>query len=240
MELYVGSSGWVYDWNPDGLAWYASQSGFNAVELNMSFYSFPKRTTVEKWAEESEGLRWSIKVHRSITHVRRLNEKSHATWSKFRELFEPIEDRIDFYLFQLPPSMAFTPEAASRVAAYASLAEKIAVEPRHKSWFRKEVYEFFEEKGVFFVTPDSPLFEGLPPDGVVCIRGVVYVRMHGRLAWYNYGYLDEELREVAEKIISANPQRAYVFFNNDHDMLGDGLRLKEILLERGVSFPKPF
>jgi uncharacterized protein YecE (DUF72 family) len=64
---------------------------------------------------------------------------------------------------------------------------------------------------------------------VYVVRGTCYVRMHGRLAWYNYGYLDEELEEVAAAIIRASPERAYVFFNNNHDMLADGRRLLEIL-----------
>ncbi|MCC6002844.1 MAG: DUF72 domain-containing protein [Thermofilum sp.] len=235
MLLYVGTSGWVYDWNPNGLKWYTKESGFNAVELNMSFYSFPKKPTVEKWSEESGELRWSIKVHRSITHIRRLNEKSIPTWQKFVSIFEPLESRIDFYLLQLPPSLQFNDEAKRRLSKYASLSDKIAVEPRHESWFNEEVYTFFEEKGIVFVSPDSPIFEGLPPRGVIKVKGVVYVRMHGRLAWYNYGYLDEELEEVAEKILEVNPEKAYIFFNNNHDMLGDGRRLIEIFADRGVK-----
>lgn len=232
MKLFVGTSGWVYDWNPDGLTWYVSESGFNAVELNMSFYSFPKPSTVEKWSKEGGRLRWAVKVHRSITHVRRLNEKALPTWEKFRAVFSRLEEGIDFYLFQLPPSMLLNSEAKKRLKVFAGTCEKIAVEPRHPSWFTREAVEFFQENGIFFVTPDSPLFEGLPPVGVVVVNGTTYVRMHGRLAWYNYGYLDEELEEVADKIFASSPQRAYVFFNNNHDMLGDGRRLIEIFREK--------
>jgi uncharacterized protein YecE (DUF72 family) len=39
MELFVGTSGWFYSWNPDGsFDWFSRFSGLNAVELNMSFY----------------------------------------------------------------------------------------------------------------------------------------------------------------------------------------------------------
>lgn len=235
MLLYVGTSGWKYDWNPNGLEWYSRESGFNAIELNMSFYSFPQKSAVERWSEESGRLRWSIKVHRNITHLRRLNEKAIPTWEKFVSVFEPLEEKIDFYLFQLPPTFQFNNEAKQRLTRFSSLSHKVAVEPRHESWFNKEVYEFFEEKGILFVTPDSPIFEGLPPDGVVKINRIVYVRMHGRLTWYNYGYLDEELEEVAEKIIQVAPEKAYIFFNNNHDMLGDGRKLIEIFASKGVK-----
>ena len=193
----MGTSGWTYSWNPNGLRWYARESGFNAVELNMSFYSFPRQSAV--------------------------------TWQRFREVFRPLEERIDFYLFQLPPQMAFSEEAERRLRLYAGTCEKIAVEPRHASWFREDVLRLFEELGVVFVTPDSPLFEGLPHGRVFSVRGTCYVRMHGRLAWYNYGYLDEELEEVADAILRESPRRAYVFFNNDHDMLEEGRRMLEIL-----------
>jgi len=232
LKLYVGTSGWVYDWNPDGLAWYVQNSGFNAIELNMSFYSFPKRSMVAKWLEESGKLRWAVKVHRSITHIRRLNEKAVPLWEKFREAFVPLEGRIDFYLFQLPPSAAFTGEMKERLRRFSGLCDKIAVEPRHPSWFSEQAVSFFRENCIYFVTPDSPLFEGLPEIGVVNICGAVYVRMHGRLAWYNYGYLDEELLEVAGKIVESEPERAYIFFNNNHDMLGDGRRIIEIFEEK--------
>lgn len=232
MKLYVGTSGWVYDWNPDGLDWYSRESGFNAVELNMSFYSFPKRETVEKWSRETGRLRWAVKVHRSITHVRRLNEKAIPVWSRFRETFSSLEEHIDFYLFQLPPNLQFNETSMRRLEAFAETCEKMAVEPRHISWFTEEAIDFFNKQNIYFVTPDSPLFEGLPKLGVIKVNGVVYVRMHGRLTWYNYGYLEDELQEVAEKIFLSTPERAYVFFNNNHDMLGDGRRLIEIFQEK--------
>ena len=44
----------------------------------------------------------------SITHVYRFNEKALERWVKFEELLEPLDDLIDFYLFQLPPSAKAT------------------------------------------------------------------------------------------------------------------------------------
>lgn len=230
--MYIGTSGWRYAWNPNGLKWYVEHSGFNAVELNMSFYSFPREKQVENWKKVGGSLSWAIKVHRSITHMRRLNEKSIPVWKRFRERFRPLEEVIDFYLFQLPPSLSFSETIYRRLADYSRLCEKIALEPRNKTWFTTEVVKSLSELGVYIVTPDSPIFEGLPDIGVVVSRGTVYVRMHGRLTWYNYGYLDDELEEVAEKIIDAKPERAYVFFNNNHDMLRDGRKLKEIILRK--------
>ena len=232
MRIYVGTSGWRYDWNPDGLRWYVQYSEFNAVELNMSFYSFPREKQVDRWFNEGRKLRWSIKVHRSITHLRRMNEKSIPTWKKFRERFKPMEELIDFYLFQLPPSVTYSKAMHERILKYSEMCGKIAIEPRNKSWFNRDVIDALSDLNIVIVTPDSPMYEGLPETGVISINDIVYVRMHGRLAWYNYGYLDEELEEVAEKILEKRPEKIYVFFNNNHDMLGDGRRMLEILRKK--------
>lgn len=73
VKVFVGTSGWLYDWNLDStFDWYVRNSGLNAVELNASFYRFPFRNQVTSWTRKGSGLRWAVKVHRYITHVKRL------------------------------------------------------------------------------------------------------------------------------------------------------------------------
>lgn len=55
--------------------------------------------------------------------------------------------------------------------------------------------------------------------------------MHGRGEWYSHDYSEEELRETAACIRDATPGKVYVFFNNDHTMLGNARRMREILQE---------
>ena len=114
----MGTSGWSYDWNPDGLEWYVSSSGLNAVELNASFYRFPRASTVRRWSRVGEGIRWAVKVHRGVTHTRRLSRSSLDLWERFRDLFSPMDRLIDFYLFQMPPGFSRTPENEERVEEY--------------------------------------------------------------------------------------------------------------------------
>ncbi|RLG46838.1 MAG: DUF72 domain-containing protein, partial [Thermoproteota archaeon] len=89
-EAFVGTCGWAYGWNPDGLPWYARESGLNAVELNYSFYRFPTRERAEAWAREGSGLRWSIKVSRAVTHRRRMKGEALPLWERFREAVSPL------------------------------------------------------------------------------------------------------------------------------------------------------
>jgi len=47
---------------------------FDTVELNASFYRWPKDSTFLKWRTElPEGFAMSVKAHRGLTHYRRLN-----------------------------------------------------------------------------------------------------------------------------------------------------------------------
>ncbi len=107
MEIFVGTSGWSYDWNIDGtLSWYVKNSGLNCIELNASFYRFPFPNQVKSWTLKGRDLRWIIKVNQLITHKFKFNDKAFSLWKKFENLFKPMDDTIDFYLFQLPPSLS--------------------------------------------------------------------------------------------------------------------------------------
>jgi len=229
-RVFVGTSGWMYDWNLGGsFDWYARFSGLNAVELNASFYRFPFRNQVASWARKGRGLRWSVKVHRSITHLRKLSTQALDTWRKFRELFQPLDPYIDFYLFQMPPSFSYSPSNVERVRSFAKatgLGSRFAIEFRHVSWFREEVVELCKSLGITVVSVDAP-----PPIGtwIASSNGVIYLRMHGRSAWYAHEYSREELEEVAERIRSLNPERVYVFFNNDHWMLENAREMLSLL-----------
>jgi len=107
MEIYVGTSGWVYDWNEGkNFDWFVENSLLNSVELNASFYRFPFPNQVNSWAKKCKNIRFAIKVHRKITHILRLKKEAKDVWYNFRNLFSPLEKNIDFYLFQMPPSFS--------------------------------------------------------------------------------------------------------------------------------------
>ncbi len=65
---------------------------------------------------------------------------------------------------------------------------------------------------------------------IVSTGGVVYLRMHGRTFWYSQHYEEDELRAVAEEVARLRPDKAYIFFNNNHSML-DNARTMLIILK---------
>lgn len=231
MRFYVGTSGWSYSWNPDGFKWYLRNSGLNAVELNASFYRFPFPSMIKSWVSAGE-LRWSIKVHRSMTHLRLLKPpRVHEIFSKFARLMEPLEDAglLDFYLFQFPPQFRASKENWSRIVMIAEefgLGERMAVEWRNQDWFSEDWIDRAREAGITVVSVDSPEFSFYDRSS-----GSVYLRMHGRTAWYAHDYSEEELKETAKRAVDLGAHRVYVFFNNDHAMLSNAKEMLEIFGE---------
>ncbi|MCK9306790.1 MAG: DUF72 domain-containing protein [Methanoculleus sp.] len=216
MEVYVGTSGWAYAWNRRGsLAWFVEQSGLNAIELNASFYGFPSEKSVHSWADAGSGLQWGVKVNRSVTHRHRFNEKAVPVWERFHERFLPLDDHIDFYLFQAPP--AFTD--VDRIIAFVEtidLGQRCAVEIRNPTVLDDDGACRRLHEVAVLVSVDSPDFRErvFPGD-------TVYLRMHGREGWYQHDYTNGELTSVRDKIAGICPERAYIFFNNNHAMLED-------------------
>jgi uncharacterized protein YecE (DUF72 family) len=234
MECFVGTSGWFYSWNPYGsFEWFVRHSGLNAVELNMSFYRYPYPNMVRSWTLKGKSFRWAVKVNRLITHTFKFNERAYELWQKFQNLFAPLEPSVDFYLFQLPPSM--TPKALQTLENFIAktrLGKRFALEVRNTKWFDKPYIEWASKLNITWVSVDSPDF----PLDIYNTNGIVYERMHGRTAWYSHYYTDQELEDVANRIRKANPEKVYVFFNNNHAMLENARRMLQILEAQNQQF----
>jgi len=233
MQVFVGTSGWAYSWNPNGFDWYVKNSGLNSVELNASFYRFPFPNQVKSWARKTKefnpSLRWSIKVNRLITHVFKFSERAFSTWKKFERLFKPLAENIDFYLFQLPPSL--TQKFSSKVESFikkVKLEERFALEVRNLSWFESKWIEWAKNLGITWVSVDAPYFTNFPRE-IYCTSDSIYLRMHGRSNWYAHYYEAKELEEIKERILRVKAKKVYVFFNNNHAMLANAQRMLKLL-----------
>ena len=78
---WIGTSGWSYDhWDDvlyhgarpaDRLGIYTSE--FATVELNASFYRWPRDASFASWQRRlPEGFRMTVKAPRALTHARKL------------------------------------------------------------------------------------------------------------------------------------------------------------------------
>lgn len=227
-RIRIGTSGYSYNWNqgqPTPFEWYLRQ-GFNSVEINASFYRFPTKNWLKTWLTAPTGFSFSIKVHRSITHYTRLKGRSHELWQRFRSLLSPIESKIDFWLFQLPPDYKFNDENLETIQYFihgTQLASKAVVEFRDRSWWSK--INDVEKMGVIFCSVNAPDL----PKRLIAANGGLYLRLHGSTKWYNSIYSEKELDKIINKIKRLNSPKNAVYLNNDHGMLRNGLYLLKSL-----------
>lgn len=222
--IRIGTSGWSYDhWTgvlyPAGLpvskrlAHYVA--AFDTVELNASFYRWPRDTAFTGWRERlPDGFTMAVKAHRGLTHFRRL--KSPEPWvERFERCWQALGDRAEALLVQLHPAMERDDARLDHFLGLMPTSIPAAMELRHPSWNDPEVFSLLERHGAAYVVMSGA--------GLACVpratSDLVYIRMHGPEAasLYTGSYTDDELREWADRVIAWRDEgrRVDVYFNND-------------------------
>jgi len=163
MALLIGTSGWQYrHWRetfyPHGLAqrqwleFYGER--FETVESNAAFYRLPEAATFAAWAERTPpGFVMAVKASRYLTHVLRLKEPEQPIRllvARAREL----GDKRGPILIQLPPTFPLNLDRLSSTLDAFPTEWRVAVEFRHKSWFRDEARRILEERGAALCLAD--------------------------------------------------------------------------------------
>ena len=234
--IKIGTSGYSYPWNkgkPDQFSWYLAQ-GLDTVEINGTFYRFPAATSIKTWSKAPLDFDFSIKVNQAITHRFRLKGESALDYlGRFASLFDPMKNRIAFWLFQMPPSFSPSEENLETVehfflsSSQRGLIEsaRAVVEFRERGWWKPELRRRVEEAGIVFCSVDAP---DLPRE-LITTNGSLYLRLHGREKWYSSIYTEEELDKICAKVRDAPASRKYIYLNNDHGMLPNSFYLKERL-----------
>ena len=236
-EYFLGCSGYFY-WGWRGkfypkdlkparwLGYYAEH--FNSVEINSTFYNFPKVSSMKRlYRETPRSFVFSVKANRSITHMKKFKETKELVDKFYDIVAQALSEKLGCILFQLPPSYRYTEENIERILSQLRPEFTNVVEFRHPSWWREEVYRKLRNSGVVFCSVSSP---NLPED-LVETTEVVYVRFHGKEGWYRYNYSEEELRSWAEKISRSSAVRVFAYFNNDYNAYApfNCLKLMELL-----------
>lgn len=240
MTVRIGTSGWSYDhWvnvlYPRGtpasrrLTRYAAV--FDTVELNASFYRWPKESTFAGWRDQfPPGFTMSVKAHRGLTHYRRLS--SPEPWiERFEACWRILGDRHGVLLVQLHPDQQRDDERLDAFLAGMPASIRVAVELRHPSWNDPAVFGVLERRRSAYVVMSGA--------GLTCVpratTDFVYVRMHGPDpdAMYEGSYPDDDLRRWARLVADwdAAGTDVWMYFNNDLGgrAVRNALRLREFL-----------
>lgn len=220
MEVYVGTSGYQYDFwrgslypdkckKEDMLAAYAQH--FRSVEVNNTFYRMPKPEVVQRWADATpDDFRFVIKASKRITHKDPLTDADSLAYL-FRVL-EPLGDKLGAVLFQLPPYLR---KGVDRLSAFVEMLPEQApavLEFRHVSWFCDEVYDALRagpaamSLGDFEGKGGDALPEGRMPNVSTAPWG------YARLREDDY---DEASLKAWSAALSLEWERLFVFFKHE-------------------------
>jgi len=211
---------------------------YKLVELNSTFYEYPKLETVEGWREKApEDFEFTVKAHQDISHKAkmRLDETSIQAFEKMKQICKILNAKI--LLIQTPGS--FRPDKLGEAEKFFTNINRedltLVWETRGPEWEKPEVVEKLSQVlsrlNVVHVTDP---FRVLP----AYTSQIAYFRLHGLgKELYYYQYTDEELRRLGEtaKKFEDESKTVYVLFNN-LSMFEDGLRFMQYL--SSGKFPK--
>jgi uncharacterized protein YecE (DUF72 family) len=223
VTTFVGTSGWQYaDWRgrfyPDGLPvrqWlehYASQ--FGTVEVNNAFYRLPERTVFASWRDRTpQGFVVAVKASRYLTHIKRLRDP-HEPVARLLDRARGLGDRLGPVLLQLPPTLQADVELLATCLDAFPAGVRVAVEPRHASWWSDAVRNVLTARGAALCWADR-LARPVTPLWRTTDWG--YLRLHQGRSEPRPRYGRRALLTWAERIgdtFDAGDDM-YVYFNND-------------------------
>jgi uncharacterized protein YecE (DUF72 family) len=194
------------------------QERFTTVELNTTFYHFPREKQVDSWIKRSaEGFLFSVKTPRVITHTKGFRECRNELLL-FLHLIKPLKEsgKLGAILFQTPPSLSCEIRTLEAFLDMLPPGYCYAFEFRNSTFFREELFTLLGNRGADVVS--SSRSGSVPFDRV--IAPFKYFRLHGPATRSKSNYGDQELAQLARKAIRIwnNGERdLFLYFNNDYN-----------------------
>jgi len=246
--IKIGTSGFSFaDWKgtvyPPGLpekemlSFYEKELGFNALEVNFTYYTLPSQKSFSAMSQKTSGhFEFVVKSFKGMTHEIRSKETgemidNRETFKKFRYSLAPLigEGKLASVLAQFPYGFFPNRENFDYLARFKEEMGDVPLvfEFRNRTWMKEGTFEFLSKNGVGFCIVDEPKLPKLMPYIPRTTSEIGYFRFHGRNPnWFNvptsvrydYLYSEEELKEFVPDIkdISKKTAKTFVFFNNCH------------------------
>jgi uncharacterized protein YecE (DUF72 family) len=236
MAYHVGTSGWSYDhWQgilyphntpvKDRLPYYLER--WDTVEVNATYYRWPRDVVFSNWrARLPEGFLMTVKASQGLSHRAKL--KNPERWLEITERsLRCLGEKLGVLLIQLPPNFGYDHERLRYFLEQKPCWIRTAIEFRHPTWHRDEVFHLLEQHGVAYCVMSGAHL----PCILRATAPFVYVRFHGPDPEHLYGgsYSDDDMRWWADRFREWRGQDRDVwgYFNNDGE--GNALRNAGVL-----------
>lgn len=224
--VYIGLCGWdsraLYEPGvkaQDKLEIYSDI--YPTVEINSTFYNIPSTKNVDSWyLTVPKDFHFSVKLNRLFSHDSGLvlTPDVQARLPEFISHTSRLEDKLSWYLLQLPPSQVRNDSGLDEFLAFlrATLESQgvqadVAVEFRHSSWYTAELSDILDRHGAAQVISSSP---GKWPCVWVKQAKANYIRLHGLHEMYHSAYTSAELEKLRDWITDSGAERSWVYFDN--------------------------
>ena len=239
MAVHIGTSGWSYDhWV--GVLYPKSASSlerldayarhFRTVEVNNTFYRWPKDEVFSTWRERlPEGFVFSAKASRGLTQFRKLNDPE--PWLERMEAgLGPAEGEAGRAALPAPAPLPERSRPARPLPGPGPPGQRVAVEFRHPTWDVEETFAVLERHDAAYCVMSGANL----PCVLRATADFVFVRLHGpdRSHMYAGSYSEDDLRWWADRIGEWREGRdVYAYFNNDGygHAVRNALRLRELV-----------
>lgn len=203
---------------------------FSTLELNVTFYRFPRLSVLQKWYDSCpDNFRFAVKAPRVITHFKKFNDTERMLEDFYSTVKEGLKEKCGCYLFQMPPNYNYTQEKLKKIVSALDKDVKNVVEFRHESWWCEEVFHELAQEHISFCGMSHPT---LPKD-IINNTGLFYYRFHGEENLYSSLYSPDNLKDFSRRLKEqAEVKEAFIFFNNDINTYAvtNAKQLKDILL----------
>jgi uncharacterized protein YecE (DUF72 family) len=174
----------------------------------------PTAATFRGWAARVPAdFTFAVKASRYLTHVQRLREPREPVQYLLERATE-LGPHLGPILLQLPPDLPADLDRLARTLEAFPPSIRVAVEPRHASWFGEGLRTLLTAHGAALCLADR---RG-PVTPVWATADWAYLRFHGGHARPASCYGERSLATWARRVRAAWPGDVdgYVYFNNDH------------------------
>ena len=227
MEWRIGCSGFSYkEWKgtfyPQDMPasrWFQFYAQhFNTLELNVTFYRFPRVETLQQWYNKSpEGFLFTVKAPRLITHYKKFNDCKSQLDDFYTACSKGLQEKLGPVLFQLPAGIPYSEAMLETLLTSMHRQFVNVIEFRHESWWRTDVYTALGKAGIIFCGINHPTL----PTPVIINNNTVYYRYHGVPKLYFSEYDSSVITGMADGVLqSKRATQVFVLFNNTATMAG--------------------
>ncbi len=221
-KWWIGCSGFYYkEWKeafyPNDLPqrkWFEFYcEHFNTVELNVTFYRFPRAADLNDWYSRSpDDFKFTVKAPRLITHYKRFSNVTRELHDFYEAVGRGLKNKLGSILFQLHPGIQYSELKLEQILKFLDTTFDNVIEFRHESWWRANVIKELQRANVAFCGISYP---GLP-DEVYKSASFMYYRFHGVPKLYLSSYNRQQLKLIVDEIKRRRGLKdVYLYFNND-------------------------